>query len=534
MRKRIMILVTLLFMMCCFSACGKKDESASKDKAILVVSFGTSYNDSRDKTIGAIEKAIEKECKDYEIRRAFTSQIIIDKLKERDDLSIDNVEEALDRAVADGVKELVVQPTHLMDGYEYHDLADALSEYTDKFDKVLLGQPLLMSDADFDTVIDSIVKNTADYDDGETAICFMGHGTEAQSNKVYQMMQDKMTDKGYENYYIGTVEGTPTLDDVIALLKKNGTYKKVVLEPLMVVAGDHANNDMAGLEEDSWKSILEGQGYEVSCILEGLGQNKAIQQMYVDHVKKTIEEDVPFTKLDTTADGVEDGKVLADGTYEITVDSSSSMFKIVKAVLDVKEGKMSAVITLSGTGYEKLFMGTAKDAKEAEDSSFISFVEDAEGAYTYTIPVESMDTPIDCAAFSTKKQEWYDRQLTFDSSSAAAVSQDANVIEDGTYTASLSFSGGSGKAKILPDAKVVIASGKAVATVEWDSPNYDYMVVEGEKFFPVNTGGNCVFEIPVKAFDEDLTVIGDTIAMSTPHEIEYTIHIPSESLKKTE
>lgn len=253
--------------------------------AILVVSFGTSYNESRDLTIGAIEEDIAKAFPDYEVRRAFTSQIIIDKLKERDGLEIDNVGEALDRAVADGVQNLVVQPTHLMDGYEYTDLADELKEYEGKFSQVVLGAPLLASDADFEAVAKAITEKTSSYDDGQTAICFMGHGTEADSNSVYPKMQEALKNAGHENYYIGTVEAEPTLDDVLAAIGEKGSYKKVVLEPLMVVAGDHANNDMAGDEEDSWKTVIEGKGYEVECILEGLGQIPAIRGLYVEHTQ---------------------------------------------------------------------------------------------------------------------------------------------------------------------------------------------------------------------------------------------------------
>lgn len=267
----------------------KEEQKNAEDTAILVVSFGTSYNESRDLTIGAIEKRIADAFPEYDVRRAFTSQIIIDKLKERDGLEIDNVEEALDRAVADGIKNLIVQPTHLMDGYEYTDLSDALENYKDKFEKTSMAAPLLSDDADIDSVIQAITKKTASYDDGETAICFMGHGTEADSNQVYAEVQKHLTEQGYENYYIATVEASPTLEDVMAVWKEKGNYKRVVLEPLMVVAGDHANNDMAGDEDDSWKSILTKEGYEVECILEGLGQVEEIQDIYVEHTKKAME-----------------------------------------------------------------------------------------------------------------------------------------------------------------------------------------------------------------------------------------------------
>ena len=265
-----------------------KEDTAAKDAEILVVSFGTSYNDSRDITIGAIENAIQEAYPDYQVKRAFTSQIIIDKLKERDGIEIDNVTEALDRAVNDGVKTLVVQPTHLMNGYEYTDLVDELDTYNDKFDKIAIGDPLLTSDEDFKAVVQAITSETSSYDDGQTAICFMGHGTEADSNSVYTKLQETLTSEGYENYYIGTVEATPSVDDVLAAVKEKN-YTKVVLEPLMVVAGDHANNDMAGDEDDSWKTVFQNAGYQVECVLKGLGQFESIQNIYVDHVKAAID-----------------------------------------------------------------------------------------------------------------------------------------------------------------------------------------------------------------------------------------------------
>ena len=258
------------------------------EQELLVVSFGTSFNDSRRMTIGGIEGALEEAFPDWSVRRGFTSQIIIDHVKSRDGEIIDNVSEALDRAAANEVKTLVVQPTHLMHGFEYNDLAAELAQYADAFETVAIGAPLLNTDEDFSQVADIIKEATAEYDDGETAIVFMGHGTEADSNEVYAKMQGVLTDKGYENYFIGTVEATPSVDDVLALVQQ-GDYKKVVLEPLMVVAGDHANNDMAGDEEDSWKSIFEGAGYEVECILRGLGELEPIQAMYVAHAQETID-----------------------------------------------------------------------------------------------------------------------------------------------------------------------------------------------------------------------------------------------------
>lgn len=258
------------------------------ENELLVVSFGTSYNDSRRLTIGAIEEAMETAFPDYSVRRGFTSQIIIDHVKSRDNVTIDNVGEALERAVENGVKNLVIQPTHLMDGLEYNDLVNEVAEYSDAFEQIAVGEPLLTSDEDFEAVIKAITEATAEYDDGETAICFMGHGTEAESNAVYSKMQDMLKEAGYDNYYIGTVEAAPSLDDVLAAVQE-GDYKKVVLEPLMIVAGDHANNDMAGSGEGTWKTAFEEAGYEVNCIIRGLGELQGIQELFVEHAQAAVD-----------------------------------------------------------------------------------------------------------------------------------------------------------------------------------------------------------------------------------------------------
>lgn len=258
------------------------------DNELLVLSFGTSYNDSRRLTIGAIEGDLEKAFPDFSVRRGFTANIIIDHVQRRDNILIDDVDAALERAVNNGVKNLVVQPTHLMHGLEYDELVEEVGNYSDAFDQVVFGEPLLNSDDDFARVEKAITEWTASYDDGETAICFMGHGTEADSNEVYQKMQDLLTKDGYTNYFVGTVEAEPSLDDVLAKVQA-GDYKRVVLEPLMVVAGDHANNDMAGDEDGSWKKTFEDAGYEVECLLRGLGENEDIRAIYVDHAKAAID-----------------------------------------------------------------------------------------------------------------------------------------------------------------------------------------------------------------------------------------------------
>lgn len=265
-----------------------RNQDGIGEKELLVVSFGTSYNDSRRLTIGAIEAAMAEAFPDWSVRRAFTSQIIIDHVASRDGVAIDNVTQALDRAADNGVKTLVVQPTHLMNGLEYEELMSTLAEYSDAFESISVGQPLLTDDEDFQAVMEAIVAATADYDDGRTAICFMGHGTEHDANGVYAKLQQLLTDSGYANYYIGTVEAEPTLEDLLASVGQ-GDYSRVVLLPLMVVAGDHANNDMAGDEDGSWRLAFEDAGYQVECVLTGLGELEAIQDLFVAHAQAAVD-----------------------------------------------------------------------------------------------------------------------------------------------------------------------------------------------------------------------------------------------------
>ena len=269
-----------------------KDDARNEDNIgeneLLVVSFGTSFNDSRVKDIKGIEDALQAAYPDWSVRRAFTAQIIIDKLKKRDGITIDNMTEALDRCVEDGVKEIVVQPTHLMAGLEYADVKDELDKYADKFDKISLGDPLLTSDDDYKKVAAAIKENMASFDDGKTALCLMGHGTEADSNADYAKMQEVFKNEGLTQFFVGTVEAEPTCEDVIAAASAAG-YKKAVLAPFMVVAGDHANNDMADeTDPDSWAAKFVAAGFEVTCLLQGLGQNAAVDDIYVSHVDDAI------------------------------------------------------------------------------------------------------------------------------------------------------------------------------------------------------------------------------------------------------
>ena len=260
-----------------------------KKPVILVVSFGTSYATSRHVTIGAIESDIREAFPDYDVRRAFTAQTIIDHIQKDTGRHIDNFKEAMDKIVAAGVKRVIVQPTHLMDGFEYQDIVKELEDYKSKLDAVAVGAPLLTTAEDRAAVIEAIHDAMGRYEDDKTAICLMGHGTEAESNSVYATLQQELADKGYKNYFVATVEATPTFADVVKAAKDAG-YTKAVLRPLMVVAGDHATNDMADTSDpESFASLMIAAGFEVTSIIEGLGQIVGVDEVYVSHVQNAID-----------------------------------------------------------------------------------------------------------------------------------------------------------------------------------------------------------------------------------------------------
>ena len=291
-----------------------KDDPLNEDNIgeneILVVSFGTSFNDSRAEDIGGVEKALQAAYPDWSVRRAFTAQIIINHVQARDDEKIDNMDQALERAVDNGVKNLVVQPTHLMHGAEYDELTEAVENYKDKFESVKIAEPLLGEVGADETAINEDKAAVAEAITAEavktagfasldatkeegTAFVFMGHGTSHTAKISYSQMQTQMEQLGYENVFIGTVEGEPEDTDCEEVIEKlkNAGYKKLILRPLMVVAGDHANNYMAGDDDDSWKSQFEASGVfdSIDTQIAGLGEIDAIQQLYVAHTQAAID-----------------------------------------------------------------------------------------------------------------------------------------------------------------------------------------------------------------------------------------------------
>ena len=422
-----------------------KDDPLNEDNIgeneLLVVSFGTSFNDSRAEDIGGIEKALEAAYPDWSVRRAFTAQIIINHVQARDDEKIDNVDQALERAVDNGVKNLVVQPTHLMHGAEYDELVETIDNYKDKFETVTVAEPMLGevgSDAtvvneDKAKVAEAITAEavkTAGYDsldaakeDG-TAFVFMGHGTSHSAKVSYSQMAAQMKDLSYDNVFIGTVEGEPeetACENVIEAVKEAG-YTKVVLRPLMVVAGDHANNDMAGDDEDSWKSQFTASGYfdSIDTQISGLGRIDAIEQIYVDHTKDAIDSLGALESTSTTESTV---GTLEDGVYTAKFDTDSSMFHVNEAdegrgILTVENGKMTIHISLVSKKIVNLFVGTADDAKK-DGADILEPTTDTvkysdgttEEVYGFDVPVEALDEEFDLAILGTKG-EWYDHKVS--------------------------------------------------------------------------------------------------------------------------
>ena len=410
------------------------------DNELLVVSFGTSFNDSRTADIGGIEKALQTAYPDWSVRRAFTAQIIINHVQARDDEKIDNMDQALQRAVDNGVKNLVVQPTHLMHGAEYDELTEAVESYKDKFESVTIAEPLLGEVGDSDDAVNDDKKavaeaitaeavKTAGYDSLEvaeadgTAFVFMGHGTSHTAKISYSQMQSQMNDLGYDNVFIGTVEGKPedtACEAVIEKIKEAG-YKKVVLRPLMVVAGDHANNDMAGDDEDSWKSQFEASGAfdKIDTQIAGLGEISAIQDLYVAHTKAAMDGN----DAAVSEESEETAGTLEDGTYEAEFDTDSGMFHVNEAndgkgILTVKDGKMTIHISLVSKNIVNLYVGKAADAQKdgAEllqpTTDTITYDDGStEEVYGFDVPVKALDETFDLALVGTKGK-WYDHEVS--------------------------------------------------------------------------------------------------------------------------
>ena len=405
------------------------------ENELLVVSFGTSFNESRATDIGGIEKALQEAYPDWSVRRAFTSQIIINHIQARDNEVIDNVEQALARAKANGVKNLIVQPTHLMHGSEYDDLVDAVTAASGDFLSVRIAEPLLgevgtdasVINEDKEAVAKAVVAQTvadagfesleAAAQDG-TAFVFLGHGTAHVAKVTYDQMQTQMEALGYGNVFIGTVEGEPEDTACEAVIEKvsEAGYKKVILRPLMVVAGDHAHNDMAGEDEDSWKSmfIATGDFDQVDCQIAGLGRIEDVEAVYTAHTGAAVgtEPESESAAADT----------LPDGVYKATFTTDGSMFHVNEAydnkgTLTVKDSEMNIHVTLVSKKILKLYPGTAEDAQK-EGAVLLEPTLDevtysdgtTEEVYGFDIPVPAIGQEFDCALVG-EKGKWYDHKV---------------------------------------------------------------------------------------------------------------------------
>ena len=422
-----------------------KDDPLNEDgigeKELLVVSFGTSFNDSRAQDIGGIEKTLQAVYPDWSVRRAFTAQIIINHVQARDGEKIDNMDQALQRAVDNGVKHLVIQPTHLMHGAEYDELCAAAESYKDKIETIEIAEPLLgevgqdgsTTNADKKAVAEALTAEAvkaAGYESLEdaakdsTAFVFMGHGTSHAAAVTYTQMQTQMEELAYGNVYIGTVEGKPAetaCEAVIERIKEAG-YKKVVLRPLMVVAGDHANNDMAGDDDDSWKSqfLASGAFDTVTCQIGGLGGIPAIEQIYVEHTAAVIGAPTGTTSSDSTSEANADA--LENGTYAADFTTDSSMFHVNEAedgkgVLTVKDGQMTIHVSLASENILNLFPGSAEDAKKdgavllQPTKDTVKYSDGTEEVVNgFDIPVPALDEEFPLALIG-KKGNWYDHMV---------------------------------------------------------------------------------------------------------------------------
>ena len=405
------------------------------ENELLVVSFGTSFNESRATDIGGIEKALQEAYPDWSVRRAFTSQIIINHIQARDNEVIDNVEQALARAKANGVKNLIVQPTHLMHGSEYDDLVDAVTAASGDFLSVRIAEPLLgevgtdasVINEDKEAVAKAVVAQTvadagfesleAAAQDG-TAFVFLGHGTAHVAKVTYDQMQTQMEALGYGNVFIGTVEGEPEDTACEAVIEKvsEAGYKKVILRPLMVVAGDHAHNDMAGEDEDSWKSMFTASGNfdQVDCQIAGLGRIEDVEAVYTAHTGAAVGTE---TESESAA-----AATLPDGVYKATFTTDGSMFHVNEAydnkgTLTVKDSEMNIHVTLVSKKILKLYPGTAEDAQKEGAVLLEPTIDEVtysdgttEEVYGFDIPVPAIGQEFDCALVG-EKGKWYDHKV---------------------------------------------------------------------------------------------------------------------------
>ena len=259
-----------------------------KEKGILIVSYGSSYKEAREKSIGGIENAIAKAFPEYNVYRAFTSMSIVERIWEKEGYRVDSIEEALERALADGVCKMVIIQTHLVKGIRYDAMERAVASYKERFEELRVAEPVLSIDANSSAFAEGLADIGASYDDGKTAVCFVGHGIDEDTGSAYRILQCHLSDKGHENYYVGTLSMKPTCDDLVKEIQKKREVQRVILVPLMLVAGYHVRKDLIGTSEKSWVNIFKKAGFEVESVKSGLGEEKFVQNIFVDYLKNVI------------------------------------------------------------------------------------------------------------------------------------------------------------------------------------------------------------------------------------------------------
>lgn len=259
-----------------------------KEKGILVVSYGSSYKEEREKSIGGIEQAIAEAFSEYKIYRAFTSESIIERIWKKEGYRVDTIGEALQRALADGVRKMVIIQTHLVKGIRYEAMEQAVASYNNQFEELYVVQPVLSVENHIEAFAQGLASIGNTYDDGRTAVCFVGHGIDEDTGTAYHILQQHLNAKGHGDFYIGTLSMYPTRTDIVECIQAKAVKQRIVLVPLMLVSGYHVRKDLAGVSENSWMNTFKRAGYDVECVKKGLGEEKFVQNMFVDHLKNVI------------------------------------------------------------------------------------------------------------------------------------------------------------------------------------------------------------------------------------------------------
>ena len=259
-----------------------------KEKGILVVSYGSSYKEEREKSIGGIEQAIAEAFSEYKIYRAFTSESIIERIWKKEGYRVDSISEALQRALTEGVRKMVIIQTHLVKGIRYEAMEQAVASYQERFEELRVVQPVLSIDYNVEALARGFISIGNAYDDGKTAVCFVGHGIDEDSGIAYRILQQHLNAKGYEHFYIGTLSMKPTCNDLVEYIQEKSEKQRVILIPLMLVSGYHVRKDLAGASEDSWMNTFKRAGFDVECVKKGLGEADFMRNIFVEYLKNVI------------------------------------------------------------------------------------------------------------------------------------------------------------------------------------------------------------------------------------------------------